>query len=410
MKLQRAIFSCVSIVLLIFCFSLFPTKASLAISGSFDVDFTAITTALGEGDFQRSILSKERLVSQLTPDLFTEKNFEKIAQTLNYIGDEYFWYLYSLESGLYGENMHSPQVLEYYLNYLDKYGTLKIIQNNSFFYKYGVELQRFSKVINDIALIAEGKKTRFGFDDAIIAGATAPVVIPSTIAGTSFVATSFAVVAAPVAVVASPMILMAVPIKFGYDFLKNKDINKKISTEINQIPFFKDGSVSETWSTTLIGYRELHKKLGRYNAFISKLKQSLRQNAQFECEFINKFETYVARQEIAIKRLDGQLRSQLFDAPIRGYCLLTNIKIILAKGLLNDNEDQIQDAGISFAKTTGFIKCIKQDETAKLWFDVASRIKDELGRGKGYEELVSKSQLSPEWSELPQNMDIKWPE
>lgn len=162
------------------------------------------------------------------------------------------------------------------------------------------------------------------------------------------------------------------------------------------------------WSFVLLSYA----KTKKFNAeYLKKL---------------NQFESFIRNSSLPYKRLqflenglleikqnainyDNKIRSIVFDLPIFTIQAYSSALIESAKGIFDDDEETMMEAGLFFAKTASLINLAVDDSVRTGWTDIAKNLKSELSKNE-YEELKTKSQMvNMIWDFSDLDKAITWP-
>jgi hypothetical protein len=244
---------------------------------------------------------------------------------------------------------------------------------------------------------------------AIASGTLSASAATGGLAGGAALLGGGAALATPVIAIAAPVVVAVGGLAGVYCIYKTI---KKHGREGEFLPiidksleFFKV-PMNGAWKKAILAYLELQKDRDQQIHLLTLFNEIIQKNLDVIPGKVLEFREKIRNNEIDYYKYDAMLRYYLFDQPLQILMLMTNLKIDLAKGVLNDDETKIMSAGRIFGRCSRLIHYSSNQETRDLYTKTTKRIKKELNKNE-YKEIDSIIQVSLDWLKEPSNMEIK---
>jgi len=367
--------------------------ADMAIAGD---NIKDTQSSVNKWELDKLSIIKKREVFDTKVDINNE-NIVEIANKFNYINDYYVYILMSLEKP-FGSN-HSPVLLEYLSSNPDiingKDATLYFEKND-----YASYAQAIKKITIELMKITneDAKEITQVISIAANVGAIAyGQTIKKATIELMKVTSEYVKYVFPV---------FAIPDSIYYYANKKYAYAREKEAKLDELLSFFNIPMNKTWQKMILLYKSNQTEWGAYMKRVQSMYNTIQYDEQISPKNVLKFKGITLSNHQTHIQLDSMIRYYLFDLPIQHLSTITNLKIDAAKGVLNDNEEEMMDIGKVFSRSSRLINYTALQETREIYAETAKRFKDELSENE-LKELDSISKILPDWLKEPPNIQIK---
>jgi len=181
--------------------------------------------------------------------------------------------------------------------------------------------------------------------------------------------------------------------------ISNHPINEEKTMVLND-PF------NDEWYMMIRKYIKLQDKFYKIKSEINKIANSL-SNIDGTEKIVTKIEENLILSDSLYRKLNAIVRYNVIGLPLAIYSDIYTLEIAKAKGLFNDDEEQIAKIALKYNQSCANMqKYVSSEFTRNKFLQIVKIIKKEL-KEKEYKEIVTNAKLSQDWLNMLNKVKVE---